>query len=177
MVASLPLACVSLDDDESADLLRFMSDSDAPFDDSRTGVLGEEDFDILAGLCRYVNDAWQLDADMPPYLERLQADLRFKTSERPSYLAEYENAIGLFRLVERRTSSVEGTWGTLLFAELDAADLASTRLGRARRFVFAELIAHQIPLSGAFKSFGLWNYSGYHGGPYTSADSYRRSAP
>ncbi len=66
-------------------------------------------------------------------------------------------------------------WPTLLFSEVAADNLGATKLGRARRFVFSEVIAHQIPISGAFKSFGLINYRGYFGGPYASPASYRRA--
>ena len=176
VLASLPLACVSLKEDDSAELLRFIGDSDLPVDPTRTGVLSQVEFDALSTLCRYVNQAWELDADMPLYFGRLRADLQFKTEEAPSYLTEYQSAVELFKLVEGSASSVEQAWASLLFSEFDLEDFASTRLGRARRLVFGELITHQIPVSGAFKSFGLWNYSGYFGGSFTAPESYRKGA-
>jgi hypothetical protein len=176
VLASLPFACISLTQDDSAELLQFASDSDLPVDETRTGVLSQDGFDALSTLCRYVNQAWELDADMSLYFGRLRADLQFKTEEEPSYLTEYENAVELFNLVEGRTSGVEQAWASLLFSEFDIEDFASTRLGRARRLVFGELITHQIPMSGAFKSFGLWNYRGYFGGAFTAPESYRRGA-
>ena len=176
VLASLPFACVSLDNDDSVELLRFISDSDAPVDATRTGALGEDEFVALSTLCRYVNEAWELDADMGLYFGRLRADLHFKTEEEPSYLTEYENAVELFNLVTGSTSGLEQAWATLLFSEFDVEDFGSTNLGRARRFVFAELIAHQIPMSGGFKSFGLWNYRGYFGGSFKAPESYRRGA-
>lgn len=176
VLASLPFACISLNDDDSVELLQFVSDADLPVDETRTGVLGEDQFDALSILCSYVNQAWELDADMPLYFGRLRVDLQFKTEEEPSYLTEYENAVELFNLVEGSTSGVEQAWASLLFSELDVENFASTKLGRARRFVFAELIKHQIPMSGAFKSFGLWNYSGYFGGSFKAPESYRRGA-
>jgi len=176
VLASLPFACVSLDNDDSAELLRFVSDSDVPVDATRTGVLSEDEFDALSTLCRYVNKAWELDADMPLHFNRLRADLQFKTEEEPSYLTEYESAAELFKLLGRGTSGVEQAWASLLFSEFDVENFGSTKLGRARRFVFAELIAHQIPMSGAFKSFGLWNYRGYFGGSFKAPESYRRGA-
>ena len=39
VLASLTFACISLQDDNSAALLRFVSDSELPFDGTRTGVL------------------------------------------------------------------------------------------------------------------------------------------
>ncbi len=176
VLASLPFACISLTQDDSAELLRFISDSDLPVDATRTGVLSQDEFDALSTLCGYVNEAWELDADMDIYVGRLRADLQFKTEEEPSYLTEYESAVELFNLVVGTTPGVEQAWASLLFSEFDVENFASTKLGRARRFVFSELIAHQIPMSGAFKSFGLWNYRGYFGGSFTAPESYRRGA-
>lgn len=174
VLASLPLACISLTQDDSAELRQFISDSDQPVDETRTGVLSQDAFDALSTLGRYVNQAWELEADMPLYFGRLRADLQFKTEEEPSYLTEYENAVELFNLVEANTPDVEQAWSSLLFSEFDVDNFASTKLGRARQFVFSELITHQIPISGAFKSFGLWNYRGYFGGSFTAPESYRR---
>lgn len=176
VLASLPLACISLNDEDSAELLRFVSDSASPVDEMRTGVLGQDEVDTLSALCGYVNEAWELNADMSLYYPRLRADLQFKTEESPRYLTEYESAVELFNRVEAGVSSVEQAWASLLFSEADGENFSSTKLGRARRFVFAELIAHQIPLSGAFKSFGLWNYAGYFGGAFTAPESYRRGS-
>jgi hypothetical protein len=176
VLAALPFGCVPLTQDGSAELLRVISDSDAPVDPTRTGVLPQEAFDVLSSLGGYVNRVWELDADMTLYLDRLRADLQFKTAEEPSYLTEYESAVGLFSVVHDSAAKAEQTWASLLFAEFDVEDFAATKLGRARRFVFHELIAHQIPMSGAFRSFGLWNYRGHFGGAYTSPESYRRGA-
>ncbi len=176
VLASMPFACIPVTQDDSAGLLQFISDSDLPVDGTRTGVLSQDAFDALTSLCRYVNRAWELDADLPLYFGRLRADLQFKTEEEPSYLTEYEHAVELFNLVEASTSDVEQAWSSLLFSEFDVENFASTKLGRARHFVFTELITHQIPISGAFKSFGLWNYRGYFGGSFTAPESYRRGA-
>ena len=79
-------------------------------------------------------------------------------------------------MVVGTTSSVEQAWASLLFSDFDVENFAATKLGRARRLVFSELITHQIPMSGAFKNFGLWNYSGYFGGSFTAPESYRKGA-
>jgi len=176
VLASLPFACISLQDDDSATLLRFVSDSDLPLDGTQTGVLRLEEFNTLATLCEYINQAWELDADMGLYFNRLRADLDFKTSEEPSYLTEYKHAVELISMMVGTTSSVEQAWASLLFSDFDVENFAATKLGRARRLVFSELITHQIPVSGAFKSFGLWNYSGYFGGSFTAPESYRKGA-
>ena len=176
VLATLPLGCVMLGNDETDELLQFVSNSRSPVDAKRTGSLLQEDFEKLVGLCQYVNRAWELDADMRLYFNRLRADLDFKTSEEPSYLTEYKHAVELISRMVGATSSVEQAWASLLFSGFDVENFAATKLGRARRLVFSELITHQIPMSGAFKSFGLWNYSGYFGGSFTAPESYRKGA-
>jgi hypothetical protein len=174
VLAVLPLACVELPDDEFGELLKFVSDSSLPVNANRTGSLSDTDFGTLSTLCKYVSQVWELTSDLDEYLARLKGDLELKTTEEPSYLTEYEHAIELINLLIRRSDSVEQVWSSLLFAKFDANNVESTKIGRARNFVFTEIVTHQVPLSEGFKSFGLVNYRGYFGGPYTSPDSYRK---
>ena len=168
VIATLPAAgCVFADDVTDA-LLQFVSESDSPIESSKIGSLDQDEFDTLFSLCEYVDRTWQFGAGMEQYRQTLRADLELKTSRQPSYLAEYKSAIELVELTE-------ASWPTLLFSEVNADNLDSTKLGRARQFVFAEIIGHQIPISGAFKSFGLTIYRGYFGGPYAMPSSYRRA--
>ena len=137
-------------------------------------MLNSESFETLASLCEFVTRSWQLPIELDAYFGQLKNDLELKTRERPAYLTEYENAVQVVNRVRGELESDDQSWSSLLFAEFPASDLAATRIGRARHFVFSEIIAHQIPISGAFKSFGLVNYRGFFGGPYTSPGSYRR---
>ena len=173
-LAILPFGCVKVSDDDLSELLKFISDSDLPVNHQHTGELSNANFDMLSTLCKYINQAWELTGDLDEYLDRLKGDLYFKTMEEPSYLTEYEHAIELVNLLVKRGESVEQAWSSLLFANLGDENFESTKLGRARNFVFSEIITHQIPISEGFKSFGLVNYRGYFGGPYTLPDSYRR---
>lgn len=174
VIAALTVACGKITEDVSAFLLIFSDDSERPMKESRTGVLSPETFTVLASLSDYVNTNWSLGADMEIYHTQLQADLDLKTLIAPSYLTEYENAAELIERVNRHTSNTDETWALLLFSTFNVEGFSFTKLGRARRFVFSEMIKHQIPISGAFKSFGLTNYRGYFGGSYLSPDSYRR---
>lgn len=174
LLASLPLAGCTVADPTNDFLLEYVSDSSRPVNSDRTGVLDDEGFNALASLCDYVARAWELPTELDAYFRVLRNDLDLKTREQPAYLTEYENAIQIVNRVRAEFDSDDYSWSSLLFAEFQTDDLSSTRIGRARHFVFAELIAHQIPISGAFKEFGLVNYRGYFGGPYTSPGSYRR---
>ena len=174
VLAALPLGCSTLEDDVVSELLKFVSDSGLPVNEKLIGELTKPDLDTLSTLCDYVNRAWQLTSDLRQYKMRLGRDLAFKTKEEPSYLTEYENAVELIDLLVRESDSVEQAWSTLLFSNFETDNFAHTKLGRARNFVFSEIITHQVPLSGGFKSFGLSNYRGYFGGVFTSPGSYRR---
>lgn len=176
VLASVPLAGCAITGSTSDFLLEFISDSDLPVNSGRTGVLDRGSFETLASLCDYVARSWQLPTQLDAYFGQLERDLQLKSRETPAYLTEYENAVQLVDRTRGELESDDQAWSALLFAEFPEDDLAWTRIGRARRFVFSELIAHQIPLSGAFRSFGLVNYRGYFGGPYASPDSYRRGA-
>ena len=116
VLATLPLGCVMLGNDETDELLQFVSNSRSPVDAKRTGSLLQEDFEKLVGLCQYVNRAWELDADMGLYFNRLRVDLDFKTSEEPSYLTEYKHAVELISRMVGATSSVEQAWASLLLS-------------------------------------------------------------
>lgn len=173
-LAMLPIGCIIMSDDNSKQLLRPISDSDFPINPHLTGELTDEEFNALASLAIYVNSEWQLVLDMDAYLNVLRSDLKLKTSIEPSYLTEYKNAVNLINgLIDKNEDSTE-LWSILLFLKFSEPDFESTQLGRARKFVFSEMIKHFVPISGAFKVFGLWNYNGFFGGPYLSDESYRK---
>ena len=176
VLASVPLAGCAITGSTSDFLLEFISDSDIPVNSDRTGVLDRGSFETLASLCDYVARSWQLPTELDAYFGQLESDLQLKSRETPAYLTEYENAVQLVDRMRGELESDDRYWSSLLFAEFPADELEPTRIGRARRYVFSEIIAHQVPLSGAFRSFGLVNYRGYFGGPYASPDSYRRGA-
>lgn len=169
VLATLPTARMVFADDVSDALLHFVSESELPVDSAKVGSLNQGEFDTLFSLCEHVDKVWEFGANLPQYRQQLRADLELKTSRQPSYLAEYKSALELIELAEE-------DWPILLFSEANAENFNATRLGRARQFVFSEIIGHQIPISGAFKSFGLINYRGYFGGPYALPASYRRAA-
>ena len=170
-LAMLPLGCIQVSDDKLGQLLKTVGDSDLPIDWELTGKLTDTEFNALASLCKYVNKIWELTPDLETYLKILRVDLNLKTSEEPSYLTEYRNALALIDAVVGKDDK---GWATLLFSEFEETDFQSTQLGRARRLVFSEIITHFVPISGGFKTFGLWNYSGYFGGSYNSPESYRK---
>lgn len=174
-IAFLPFGCLTLSDSKKDKFLKVISDSELPINPNLKGELTDVEFNALASLCKYVNEVWKLTLDLNTYLEILRVDLELKTGEKPSYLTEYRNAVGLIDLVMDKDDNNYNGWSTLLFSEFEDANFQSTQLGRARRLVFSEIITHFVPISGGFKSFGLWNYSGYFGGSYVSPKSFRKA--
>jgi hypothetical protein len=174
LLAALPVGCVRLGEEEAASLTGLIGDSPLPTDPEKTGILSAAAFETLSGLCGFVERGWELDTDQVSYLDRLRSDLEVKAGETPSYLTEYEHAVELVDVVARQSETPDQAWSTLLFSEIEAKHPEATRLGRARRLVFGEIITHQVALSGAFRSFGLLNYSGAAGGPFADPASYRR---
>lgn len=175
VLASIPFAGFSLADEVSGEMLREVSDLDLPVESSLTGVLEPEKSAALFNLCEFVDEAWQFKSDLAAYRPQFVADLELKTKVQPSYLTEYRHAVELITLARRNHPTIDQAWIFLLFSEADVEDFEYTKLGRARRLVFSEIVSHQVPISGAFKSFGLVNYRGYFGGPYSSPASYRRT--
>jgi hypothetical protein len=176
VLASLPMLAIRATESIAQQSLQPISDEKAPIDKLITGSLSHDQFRSLATLCHYVDATWELGADLSTYLGQLKSDLELKTSKTPSYLSEYQHAVELIISASDDSNSLQEAWTTLLFAEFDDENFASTKLGRARRLVFSEIIAHQIPISGSFRSFGLVNYRGHFGGQYASRASYRRGA-
>lgn len=176
VLAVLPLACVRVEEDDASALFERVSNAASPVDPERTGTSSPATIDALVDLCEYVNGVWELAPELDGYLTRLRADLALKTQRAPSYLTEYAHAAQAVDLVTGNSASRQLAWSSLLFSEIASEHPAETKLGRARHFVFSEIITHQVALSGGFKSFGLANYRGAFGGAYTLATSYRRGA-
>ncbi len=174
LLAALPTSCVRLGERDASALFEVVAGDELPREPERTGKLERADFDTLAGLCEFVDRGWSLEADLGAYRERLRGDLDLKTSQPPSYLSEYESAVELIGIVGRESATTDLVWATLLFSDIDSPTPDETRLGRARRLVFGEIVTHQVALSGGFRSFGLVNYAGWVGGPFTDEGSYRR---
>lgn len=174
LLAALPAGCVRLRDGDASVLLEIVGDAELPIDPERVGEASDSALDDLIGLCDFVDRGWELGAEMERYRDRLRADLRVKTVERPSYLSEYESAARLVRIVRRESASPDQAWATLLFSKIDSRVPEQTRLGRARRLVFGEIVTHQVALSGGFRSFGVVNYTGWAGGPFADELSFRR---
>ena len=177
LLSAIPFASIKLSDNKLNELLKFVSDSELPVNKNEIGQLTDSEFNTLASLCNYVNDVWDLNTDLSKYLGILKFDLAFKTKEKPSYLTEYKNAIKLINLVVEKSQSINQAWTSLLFEDFEKKDLSATKIGRARKFVFSELITHLIPISEGFKSFSLSNYRGYFGGSFYSPDSYKKIIP
>lgn len=173
-LAKISTAFGDVDEELVKYCIEYASGSVFPLDPEATGLITDPNFETIFRLCKYVDSVWVLNVDLSSYMARLRSDLRQKTENSPSYLTEY---ISVADLITRSTQEMPddlSVFSFLLFSDFSShADFASSRLGRARAFVFSELIRHQVAMAG-FRSFGLENYQGYFGGPYTAPGSYRK---
>lgn len=110
---------------------------------------------------------------MEPYPHQISAILHAKSEQAPSYLAEYHSAGRITTDVRSRFGSDEKAFVYLLFAQRGESVGTDTRLGRARKFVFDELIRHVVA-NGGFRRFGLLNYEGFISTSFYDSRSYRR---
>lgn len=147
--------------------------SHEPYKSNLTGQLSEMDTIQLKDFAIWVISAWEF-SNMESYPDSLTGILKIKTNEKPSYLEEYRNAALLIEEAKPRFNSKNEMFIHLLFNGRDQEDMIGTRLGRARQFVFDEIIRH-IVANGGFRRFGFVNYKGYiGGGSFYDSNSYRR---
>lgn len=144
-----------------------------PYMDSITGPLADEDVSMIVSFAGWSIEAWGFE-NMDGYLDSLKTVLQLKTNTSPSYLEEYRGAASLVRDVRARFSTEHEAFVYLLFAERNGLASISTRLGRARKCVFEEIVQHLVA-SGGFRKFGLVNYGGRINLPFTNPNSYRRA--
>lgn len=148
------------------------ADSKSPYQESRLGLLSTEDVAMLARFSAWCIQAWGFTG-MDDYPSRLEFLLKLKTQYEPGYLSEYQSAVATISRAAVRSSSDNEAWIYLMFAERNGRATLNTRLGRARYFVFDELVRHLVA-NGGFKRFGLINYDGFINLPFDVPGAYRK---
>ena len=132
-------------------------------------ILTEHERDMLWDLFQEIGKCWQNVREPSPgnfdssnlrstWLEFIEA----KTTQEPSYVAEYSNAVSVIEeLVD--IYGKEDAFKRLFLENGIPQGLPLTRIGHAKRYVVDEFIRVQVTGSG-FKHFGGRNYKGYLGG-------------
>ncbi len=144
-----------------------------PYKHSEVGVLSAEHSKLIADFSLWAIDAWEFEG-MHMYPSDLEDVLSLKTNTLPSYLSEYQSAARLIHDAKARLNSEKEAFLYLLFAGRENSNLLETRLGRAQKFVFDELMRH-IVANGGFRRFGFINYKGFPSFPFKDPNAYRRS--
>ncbi|WP_317930691.1 hypothetical protein [Halioxenophilus sp. WMMB6] len=176
VAALIPLSglLVSLPEE---DLAPIAGDKNAPANQpyraEQTGSLDGSAVSQLQDFCRWAIAAWALPG-LDDYAAQLPALLELKTQQAPSYLAEYQSAAALLMAARAREKSDDQAYTYALFAGRDLKNSNATRLGRAERWVFNELVRHMIK-TGGFRRFGSQNYDGFINVAFTEAGAFRRS--
>lgn len=146
----------------------------APRRPERTGRLAARHHRALLGLFRHIGERWDMAAVSGVGEPQLSDLLRYKTERPPSYLTEYREAAAVLAEIAERTGSLGEAHDRLLLP-LDVPGFPASRLGRAQRFVSAELIVWYVS-QGGFRRFGYANYRGFVGGRFTAVPPpYRRA--
>jgi hypothetical protein len=137
-----------------------------------TGALLKDDVSVVRSFASWGIEAWGF-AEMEGYAQTLEGVLTLKTGAVPSYLTEYRRAVSLMRDARNRLGTDASAFIHLMFTERGGAATPLTAIGRARQFVFDEIVRH-IVASGGFKKFGLVNYDGFINVSFYDSRSYRR---
>lgn len=145
--------------------------NDMPINEAIVGTLKDDEVSSLTAFSNWAIAAWDLP-EMGNYWRILGNDLGYKTSQRPSYLSEYRSAARIADSAKKRLGDDASAFVYLMFLDRQAASLA-TRLGRARHFVYDEIVRHLVS-KGGFRRFGLTNYEGNFGTPLMDPGAYRR---
>jgi len=172
-LASVPLTGMSFEPSNIE--LEMMGDVGLkfPHKPESTGLLSNSDSSLIKSFARWAITSWEFTG-MESYPSSLSTVLKLKTSESPSYLEEYRNASILISHAKDRYVSENEIFLHLLFAGRSTETVQNTRLRRAQKFVYDELVQHIIA-NGGFRKFGFVNYQGYVlGGSFYDDRSYRR---
>ena len=129
---------------------------DEQINPEKTGILPPQDMHDIWSIFNYIGQAWQngefcnikTEQDLKPIID-------LKTSQVPSYLTEYQEAIAFFRDLKSKYGEQEAL-RKLFFEE---------SLPRIRQYVLSEFLYLQIS-QGGFLKFGYKNYLGYMAAPF-----------
>lgn len=153
--------------------LQFFSDENGPASPQLRGALEGADALLLLRYARDVAAVCGWEESFANYAPRLSSDLNLKTTEAPSYLSEYRSAARVLAAAYEALPDAASTVTHVLFADYGHS-LENTVLGRARKYVFAEILTHLVSQIG-FRSFGSINYRGYIAGPVNAPGSFRHA--
>lgn len=165
--AGIGLQGVVFDADLDDWLDQDVSRDPGPRSASDTGTLTHDRFLLLKGLFDAIGKRWEMDASGGIEQWQFASLVENKTTQAPSYLAEYTEAADLLARIRDHAGGLDQAHARLLLPSNRPESFGISRLGRARKFVSAEFILWYVS-QGGFKRFGYANYRGYMGGPFSS---------
>lgn len=116
------------------------------------GALEPRHIDQLWMIFKGIGDHWSnTSMDSAGQKSSWTEFVMLRCEQKPSYIAEYHNAIAVFE--ELRQEHGEKLWTRLFSHESPSAEQLSTRLDHAKYFVIDEFIRVQI-VAGGFRGFG-----------------------
>jgi hypothetical protein len=141
-----------------------------------TGQLPINQAQRLGRFSGFLIKSWGLETYVEPSVEDITEIFAVKSGEIPSYLTEYDVADETFERARISLASEDGAFNLLAFGVIADPQPLFSRVGRFRRFIFAETARYLIA-SGGFRRFQpapgnppARNYQGYIAGPFTNPD-------
>lgn len=171
-IVALPIlpTAVAIADELNDFLLTRVEGPDGLRLPAATGKLSADSFDDLYDVFSYVLMLWEMDKDADISKDDLREMLALKSMSEPSYFTEYMEAVRAIRYARLKSSSPASAYQVLILGEFAVPSIGSTRLGRLRQHVLNELVTYAV-VFGGFRKFGLANYRGFMGGPFTDPDN------
>lgn len=147
-------------------LYETVSSEPGPRAPLETGDLTPEQYASLYAVFERIGERWDMKAAGGVEESQFREFVEAKTSQAPSYLAEYAAAIEIINVLAKEPGATPSAIDRLLSPTERPEASAQTRLGRAHTYVSAEFAAWYVT-QGGFRRFGYHNYRGFIAGPFT----------
>ncbi len=137
------------------------ADVAAMYNPRTTGLLRDEQKDALWSIFDHIGVRWQNAAFNAVTRTEFDRILDLKTTQTPSYLAEYVSAVNLLGTLASRTGDI----GSAVEELFEGAGSDGLLQQHAHTYVVSEFIMLQVACGG-FRKWGYVNYPGYAGGGF-----------
>lgn len=159
--------------DELTDwLIRPVVAGTGVIDSKKIGALSEESLQQFTRFGVFLVSRWGLGAHVELDDSEIRELFEIKSNAEPSYYSEYRMAEETIARAQSSLASEEKAFDMLAFGTVSDPLAQFSRLGRFRKFVFAEL-ARFLIAAGGFRRFKpadgnppAKNYQGYMAGPF-----------
>ncbi|MBF0623908.1 MAG: hypothetical protein HQL82_03775 [Magnetococcales bacterium] len=125
-----------------------------------TGTLNSVEKKLMWTLFGYIGTRWKNGTGVAMGESQFNGMLDMKTTEYPSYLTEYRNALSWLSILTKELGNAEAALKYMF-------DNAQAQKPLTRQFVLDEMVSMQVA-SGGFRVAGYMNFPGFMGGPFNN---------